>query len=348
MAHPEPRPTATATAPDGPPILEVEGLTVSVALPDGRRATVVDDVSLAIAPGGTLGLVGESGSGKTMTSLAVMGLLPPAARVEAGRIRLEGEDLLGLGRRALQRLRGRRMAMVLQDPMTALDPSFTVRSQLSEPLRQHRGLAGRELEAGLVAALEQVHLSAARERLAQYPHQLSGGMRQRVTSAIALAGGPRLLIADEPTTALDVTTQARYLLLLRELQEQSGFALLLVAHDLLVVRHVCAKVMVMYASQVVEEGPTAEVFDAPRHPYTRALLGAIPTLGETVHLESIEGQAPDVGEQLAGCRFAPRCRYARDRSRDAVPPLTPRGPDRRARCFGTEPDGWIDEAWRER
>jgi oligopeptide/dipeptide ABC transporter ATP-binding protein len=342
-------PGVPAPAPAAVPALEVRNLTVSVRLRRGGRATVVDDVSFAVPAGGTLGLVGESGSGKTMTSLAIMGLLPPAARVESGRILLEGEDLLAKSRRELRRIRGRRIAMVMQDPMTALDPCFTIRSQLAEPLVQHRGVRGDDLDAALVTALEQVHLSGARERLRQYPHQLSGGMRQRVTSAIALAGRPRVLIADEPTTALDVTTQARYLQLLRELQETTGVALLLVAHDLLVVRQVCERVAVMYSGQVVEDGPGAEVFSAPRHPYTRALLRAIPTLGDgAIRLESIEGQAPDITDELPGCRFAPRCPSARDVCREGHPALTIRsqgaGHPHLARCFGTEPDGWIEGA----
>jgi oligopeptide/dipeptide ABC transporter ATP-binding protein len=324
------------------PILEIRDLSVSVGLPDGRRATVVDNISFQIPAGGTLGLVGESGSGKTMTSLAIMGLLPPTVQVDAGQILLEGEDLLLKNARAMQQIRGKRIAMVLQDPLTALDPSFTIRSQLADPLRQHRGLRGRELEAALITSLEQVHLSASRERLDQYPHQLSGGMRQRVTSAIALAGQPRLLIADEPTTALDVTTQARYLELLRELQQSTGFALLLVAHDLLVVRHVCEQVVVMYSSQAVEEGPVRDVFPSPSHPYTHALLGAIPEVGETVRLESIDGQAPDIAEVIPGCRFASRCRFAREVCHTSPPRLHPRGPGRRARCWGTEPEGWIE------
>jgi oligopeptide/dipeptide ABC transporter ATP-binding protein len=337
-----PIPTPTTT-----PALEVRNLTVSVRLRRGGRATVVDDVSFSVPAGGTLGLVGESGSGKTMTSLAIMGLLPPAARVESGQILLEGEDLLAKSQRELRRIRGKRIAMVMQDPMTALDPCFTIRSQLAEPLVQHRGLRGVDLDTALVTSLEQVHLSGAKERLRQYPHQLSGGMRQRVTSAIALAGQPRVLIADEPTTALDVTTQARYLHLLRELQETTGVALLLVAHDLLVVRHVCERVVVMYSSQVVEDGPGEQVFSAPEHPYTRALLRAIPTLhDDTIRLESIEGQAPDITETLTGCRFAPRCPSAHDVCReDGRLALTGR-PDgtHRARCLGTEPDGWIEVA----
>jgi oligopeptide/dipeptide ABC transporter ATP-binding protein len=326
------------------PVLDVSNLTVSVKMPGGGRAIVVDDVSFSVAAGGRIALVGESGSGKTMTSLAIMGLLPPTARVEAGSIRFQGENLLTKKPKELQRIRGRRIAMVLQDPMTALDPSFTIGSQLSDPLEQHRHLSGRALDEAIVTSLEQVHLSGAKERVNQYPHQLSGGMRQRVTSAIALAGQPELLIADEPTTALDSTTQARYLLLLRELQEATGFALILVAHDLMVVRHTCDRVLVMYSSQIVEDGAVANVFSEPQHPYTKALLDAIPTIGDEVTLEAIEGQAPDVSEDLAGCRFAARCRFARDVCRTVEPQLSERGEDRAARCFGTEPGGWID-AW---
>jgi peptide/nickel transport system ATP-binding protein len=233
------------------------------------------------------------------------------------------------------------MAMVMQDPLTALDPCFTIRSQLAEPLRQHRGLSGEALDKAVVAALERVHLPATGERLNQYPHQLSGGMRQRVTSAIALAGEPVLLIADEPTSALDATTQVRYLELLGELQKSTGFALLLIAHDLFVVRHTCARVIVMYASQVVEEGTVEEVFSSPQHPYTRALIAAIPEVGETVKLEAIEGQPPDVSETIAGCRFAARCKFVGDACRKERPKLSARPGGGKARCFGTEPGGWI-------
>ena len=323
------------------PILEVRELTVSVGLSDGRRATVVDNVSFAIDAGGTLGLVGESGSGKTMTSLAIMGLLPAGARIDAGEVLLEGENLLAKSGREMQRIRGSRMAMVPQDPLTALNPSFTIGSQLAESLRLHRKLHGHELEIALVEALEQVHLSAAKERLDQYPHQLSGGMRQRVVSAIALAGRPRLLLADEPTTALDMTTQARYLVLLKELQRTTGIALLLVAHDLSLIRDVCTNVVVMYSSQAVEVGPVTQVLSAPQHPYTRALLGAIPRMGENMRLEVIDGQAPDVAETMVGCHFAPRCHFAREVCVGTAPTLSARGPDVVARCLATEPDGWV-------
>ena len=320
-------------------MLDIRGLTISVRLRGGRRATVVDNVSFAIPPGGTVGLVGESGSGKTMTSLAIMGLLPPGARIDSGEIWLAGENLVGKSQAELQRIRGRRMAMVMQDAMTALDPSYTIRSQLAPSLHQHRKLSGGALQAAVANSLEQVHLPPTVAK--QYPHQLSGGMRQRATSAIALAGEPRLLIADEPTPALDVTTQARYLKLLRELQAETGFALLLVTHELLVVRHVCQRVVMMYASQVVEEGPVADVFERPQHPYTRALIGAIPVLGETVELTSIEGQAPDSSEILPGCRFEPRCVFRQSVCAEERPDLTLRDGSRRARCFGTEPGGWI-------
>lgn len=325
------------------PTLEVRDLTISVRLPEGGRATVVDRVSLSLGVGASVGLVGESGSGKTMTSLAIMGLLPPAARVDGGEILLDGENLLGKSPREMQRLRGRQLAMVMQDSLTALDPSFTVLSQLTEPLRQHRGLRGAGLNAAVVEAMEQVQLSARTDRLHQYPHQLSGGMRQRVTSAIALAGRPRLLIADEPTTALDVTTQARYLDLLHQLQEQTGFALILVAHDLFVVRHVCDRVVVMYAGQAVEEGDVADVFGQPQMPYTKALLDAVPAIGSSMELDAIDGQAPDVGHWPAACRFQPRCRFARATCRDVMPSLEPRGAGRSARCWGTEPGGWLEK-----
>jgi oligopeptide/dipeptide ABC transporter ATP-binding protein len=324
------------------PILDVRHLSVSVPLRNGGRADVVRDVSFRIDAGGTLGLVGESGSGKTMTSLAIMGLLPPAARVESGEILFSGEDILKKSAAAMRRIRGRQMAMVLQDPMTALDPSFTIRSQLSEPLCEHRSLKGNDLDQALVTSLEQVHLSAAGERLRQYPHQLSGGMRQRVVSAVALAGGPRLLIADEPTTALDATTQRHFLRLLRDLQQDTGFAFLLITHDLHVVRHLCEEVAVMYSSQIVEEGRVEDVFKAPQHPYTEALLQSAPPLGGRITLESIDGQAPDIGEAIAGCRFAPRCKYSRPVCFASQPVATKRTASSVARCFGTEPDGWLE------
>jgi oligopeptide/dipeptide ABC transporter ATP-binding protein len=278
-----------------------------------------------------------------MTSLAIMGLLPAIARVEAGSIQLHGDELLTKSQRELRKLRGRELGIIMQDPMTALDPCFTIRSQLSEPLRQHRQLRGQALQSELILSLQQVQLSAARERLEQYPHQLSGGMRQRVTSAISLAGQPSILIADEPSTALDVTTQARYLQLLRDLQQARGFGLLLIAHDLLIVKHVCQRVVVMYSSEIVETGTTDQVFDAPKHPYTRALLGAIPTLDDDVQLQAIEGQAPEISEDVTGCRFSARCNHRREICSASPPSLTERGPANLTRCWGTEADGWLSD-----
>lgn len=324
------------------PLLEIKGLRVSIATPSGERALVVRDVNLELGTGEAVGLVGESGSGKTMSSLAVMGLLPPTARVESGEILFKGEDLLKLPERRLRKLRGDQIAMVMQDPLTALDPSFTIKSQLVEALQRHRGLSGRSLDEAVVDSLHRVHLPVTDDRLNQFPHQLSGGMRQRVVSAIALAGEPDLLMADEPTAALDVTTQARYLELLDELRATTGFGLLLVAHDLLIVRHVCDRVIVMYAGEVVEEGSTDAVFSAPEHPYTRGLLGAIPGIGDPGPLISIEGTAPDPSEDIPGCRFASRCDYAKEVCFAAPGPvLTDRGPGHIARCWGTEPGGWI-------
>jgi peptide/nickel transport system ATP-binding protein len=324
------------------PVLEVRNLRVSVPVGANRRATVVDGVSLSIDAGRTVGLVGESGSGKSMTSLAIMGLLPAVAEVDSGDVRLEGESLLEKSAKEMSDVRGKRMAMVMQDPMTSMDPSFTLRSQLAEPLRKHRHLRGKQLDDAIVTSLEQVYLSADIKRQKQFPHQLSGGMRQRACSAIALAAQPRLLIADEPTTALDVTTQARYLRVLRELQQTVDFALLLISHDLFIVRHMCERVLIMYSSQIVEEGPAAEVFADPQHPYTRALLDAIPKPGENSALESIGGQAPDVAEEIGGCRFAARCKFARDVCRCSAPKLTGRGGSRAARCWGTEDGGWVE------
>jgi peptide/nickel transport system ATP-binding protein len=271
-----------------------------------------------------------------MMSLAIMGLLPPAARVESGQILLEGDDLLRKSEREMQRIRGRRIAMVLQDPMTALDPSFTIRSQLAEPLQQHRKLGGRSLDAALVASLEQVHLSATKERLNQYPHQLSGGMRQRVTSAIALAGSPRLLIADEPTTALDVMVQAQVLRLLKDLQRELGLAMLFITHDLSVLVEVCDLLAIMYAGRIVEEGPSQQVFEQPAHPYTAALAAAFPAIGDQRFRRKpsgLGGDPPQPDAVPSGCSFHPRCPVAFESCPDTVPELYPAGDRRRAACL---------------
>jgi len=293
-------------------------------------------------PGRTVGIVGESGSGKTMASLAVMGLLPRNARITSGEVLLNGQNLVGMSQGEMRERRGSEIGLVPQDPYSSLDPSFSIGNQLTEAFKLHTRLRGKALAQALIASLERVRIPFAADRLRQYPHQLSGGMLQRVVSAIALAGGPKVLIADEPTTALDVTTQAQYLLLLGELQKTTGFALVLISHDLLVVRNMCERVVVMYAGQVVEEGNLSDVFDRPLHPYSRALVGAIPMIASAGRLEAIEGKMPDPGDLLPGCHFAPRCKYARSICFSSSPKLTPRGrSDRSARCWGTEPDGWI-------
>ncbi|MGH7862155.1 MAG: ABC transporter ATP-binding protein [Candidatus Dormibacteraceae bacterium] len=322
--------------------LSVANLTIRIRRHHASPITVVDDVTWSVAAGGRLGIVGESGSGKTMTTLAVLGLLPRAAEMTAGTIRLDGRELNGMSQRQIRGLRGKKIAMVPQDPFSSLDPSFSVGDQLAEPLRLHRGLRAGELEETSVEALARVRISEPRARLRQYSHQLSGGIRQRVVSAIALAGEPSVLIADEPTTALDVTTQAQYLQLLRDLQSQTGFALVLISHDLLLVQSMCDQVVVMYAGQVVESGSLGEVFGNPRHPYTRALIGAIPMLRPDHRLESIEGMPPGPDDDVQGCRFAPRCKFARSVCHSTPPALTTTdGSQRAARCWGTEPQGWI-------
>jgi oligopeptide/dipeptide ABC transporter ATP-binding protein len=303
---------------------------------------VVDDVSFGVPSGGTLGIVGESGSGKSMTSLAIMGVLPRSAKVDSGAVIVDGRDTVTASPAVLRELRGSTIGMVLQDSMTALDPCFTIGHQIGQPLRNHRGLRGEKLTEATIASMEQVELPSDRHRLKQYPHQFSGGMRQRVVSAIALAGRPGILIADEPTTAMDVITQARYLRLLRQLRDSSDFALVLVTHDLLIVRHMCEQIVVMYAGQIVETGTAEQMFQTQLHPYTRALLGAIPLLGQgKARLQTIPGNAPEAGAASSGCRFASRCPFAREKCTVRAPELTPREGARSARCWGTEPGGWI-------
>jgi oligopeptide/dipeptide ABC transporter ATP-binding protein len=324
------------------PALQVRGLTVTISLRRGRTATLLDEVSWSVMPGRTVGIVGESGSGKTMASLAVMGLLPRNAAITGGEVLLNGQNLVGMSQGEMRQHRGSEIGLVPQDPFSSLDPSFSIGNQLTEAFKLHTRLRGKALAQALIASLERVRIPSATDRLRQYPHQLSGGMLQRVVSAIALAGKPKVLIADEPTTALDVTTQAQYLLLLGELQRTTGFALVLISHDLLLVRNMCERVVVMYAGQVVEEGSLSEVFDRPLHPYSRALIGAIPMIASAGRLEAIEGKTPDPGDLLPRCHFAPRCKYARTICFSSPPKLSQRGETgRSARCWGTEPDGWI-------
>ena len=292
--------------------LEVENLTVSIPVPSGTLRPV-QDVSLHVDKGETLCIVGESGCGKSLTSLAIMDLLPKKAVRTAERIRLAGEDLRGAGERAMADVRGNRMSMIFQEPMTSLNPAYTVGNQLAEALKRHRKVSDREARGRAVHLLEKVGITAAAGRLGQYPHQLSGGLRQRVMIAMALMCGPDLIIADEPTTALDVTIQAQILHLLAELQDEFDMGLVLITHDLGVVARIADRVSVMYAGQIVESGSAEQVFRSPAHPYTRGLLSCIPIPGRTARggrLGAIAGIVPSLVGEMPGCHFAGRCPLA--------------------------------------
>jgi oligopeptide transport system ATP-binding protein len=305
-------------------LLEVERLSVRFARGDGPPVHAVDDLSFVLDAGRTLGIVGESGSGKSQTVLALIGLSAANARV-SGTARFEGRNLLSLDERALNRLRGNGIGMVFQDPMTSLNPFLTVEQQLVEPLMLHRGMSRREARRRAIEALERVHLSDAARRIAMYPHEFSGGMRQRVMIAMALVTEPRLLIADEPTTALDVTVQAQIVNLLRELTLERGTAMILITHDMGVAAGLCDEVMVMYAGCTVEHANAAQLFAAPTHPYTIGLMNALPRLDDDGGrpLAAIAGQPPLPGEANAGCAFAERCPHVADRCVTMRPPLEP-------------------------
>jgi len=299
----------------------------------------VDGVSLDLREGETLGLVGESGCGKTMTALSILRLLPqPAGRIVQGEILLEGEDLVAKSEREMRRVRGRRVAMILQDPQTSLNPVFSIGNQLVEALRLHHRDDGRALWRRAEAALRQVRVAAPGQRLRDFPHQMSGGMKQRVVGAVAVAGAPKLLIADEPTTALDVTIQLQYLTLLKEIQARTRLAMLFITHDFGIVARMCDRVAVMYAGRIVETAPMRDLFTAPRHPYTEALMAAVPKMETAVdRLASIDGQPPSLQRLPPGCRFAPRCRYADERCHRDYPPVFDVGPGHEAACWRLTP-----------
>jgi oligopeptide/dipeptide ABC transporter ATP-binding protein len=282
----------------------------------------VDGVSFTLHAGETLALVGESGSGKSVTCLSLVRLIPePAGRIVGGTVLLEGQDLLKKSPAEMRRVRGKQIAMVLQDPMTSLNPALTIGTQVAEVVRLHQRLRGRSLHERVLEALRRLRISAADTRLRQYPHQFSGGMRQRVSSAIALSCAPRLLIADEPTTSLDVTIQAQYLDLLKEVQASAGVAVILVTHDFGIVAANADRVAVMYAGKIVETGTTLQIFNTPAHPYTRALLRCLPELGPKHQpLVEIGGQPPDLAQLPPGCPFAPRCPDRQPVCDQAVPP----------------------------
>ena len=322
---------------NAPPLLEVANLRVTLNTPRGA-AEALRGVSFGLARGATLGLIGESGCGKSMTALAVMGLLPEGARV-TGSIRLSGQELVGASDAALCALRGNRIGMVFQEPMTALNPLHTVGHQIAEPLRLHRGMARTAARAEALRLLERVRLPQAAQRLDAYPHQLSGGQRQRVTIAMALACGPDLLIADEPTTALDVTIQREILDLLHELVADRCMALLMISHDLAVMARMVATLLVMYGGTVVESGPTAQVCTQRAHPYTRGLYAARPRLGtprvdgRKPRLATIPGRVPELADLPPGCPFAERCAWVIDACRAAPPAPVEVAAGHAARCI---------------
>ncbi len=314
-------------------LLEVTDLRVTLRTSRGP-ADVLRGVSFAMQRGDTLGLIGESGCGKSITALALMGLLPEGAQV-SGSIRLGGRELTALDESQWCELRGSRMGMVFQEPMTALNPLHTVGHQIAESLRLHRGMDAAQARAQALRLLERVRLPQAAQRLNAYPHQLSGGQRQRVVIAIALACGPDLLIADEPTTALDVTVQREVLELIAELVAQDGMGLLLISHDLGVMAQTVRQLLVMYAGTVVESGPTAAVFQRLAHPYTRGLFAARPRLGlpRGTRLATIPGRVPELHDMPRGCPFAPRCTLAEPACEAWLPPSVPVGPGHHARCL---------------
>jgi oligopeptide/dipeptide ABC transporter ATP-binding protein len=326
-----PQPIPPVDAPE--PILRVEGLRMHLRTQQGI-VKAVDDVSFDLYPGETLGLVGESGSGKSMTCLSILRLLPErVGRIVGGSVRFRGVDLVRLGEDEMRHYRGRRIAIILQDPMTSLNPVLKIGDQVAEPMRLHQGLRGQALWHEIVSVLRQMRIAAAETVSRGYPHQLSGGMRQRVGGAIAMAAQPDVLIADEPTTALDATIQAQYLALLKDVQQQAGLAIIFVTHDFGIVATMCDRVAVMYAGKLVELAGVRDLFDRPYHPYTEALLRSVPRLEEDIdRLYTIEGQPPTLHNLPPGCSFAPRCPRAAERCFKEEPPLW-RGSERSARCW---------------
>ena len=310
-------------------ILDVSGLSTGIGT---RGPEILSDVSLQLRAGEVLGVVGESGSGKSMLALSIMGLLPHPVLARAGRILLQGQDLLALPAQRLRALRGKDMAMIFQEPMTSLNPVMRVGQQIGEVLRWHLALQGAAAREEGIALLRRVEMPDPQRQIDAYPHELSGGMRQRVMIAMALAGRPRLLIADEPTTALDVTIQAQILDLVRKLQRENGMSVLLITHDLGVIAEMCDRVAVMYAGRVVEAGTVLDIFDRPAHPYTRGLLASRPRISAGDRwLSTIEGTVPAPGQMPQGCSFAPRCKLARAQCAQ-LPPLREVGPAHQAAC----------------
>ncbi len=330
---------------DAPPLLSVEHLTTGFEA-DGRFVPAVIDVSFAVRAGETLGLVGESGSGKSLTAFSIMRLVEPPGRIEAGRLLYKGRDLRGLSEREMQDVRGGEIALIFQEPMTALNPVFTIGSQIEETLRVHGRATRRTARARALELLDAVRIPDPARRIREYPHQLSGGLRQRALIAMSLACDPALVIADEPTTALDVTIQAQILDLLRDLARETSTAVLFITHDLGVVAGMAERVNVMYAGQIVEKATTVDLFHRPQMPYTWGLLGSVPRLDlKGGKLRPIAGRPPELSAMPPGCRFEPRCVHARDTCREEAPVLvlTHERPDRgqQRRCWGMQAGGWL-------
>jgi len=333
LAHSRP----VGARPAAEPILEIDDLRTYFYTRDGV-VRAVDGVSITLDRGETLCVVGESGCGKSVTAMSILRLLPmPPAKIETGAIRFEGRDLLGLSEAEMRSVRGNDISMVFQEPMTSLNPVLTVGQQISEAIILHQGLSHRAAEQRTVEMLDLVRISDPRQRLGEYPHQLSGGMRQRVMIAMALSCNPKVLIADEPTTALDVTIQAQILNLMRELKKDFGSAIILITHDLGVVAEMAERVVVMYAGRKVEEAPVIELFARPLHPYTLGLMGSIPRLDEAVagrrRLKEIAGTVPSLDRLIVGCAFAPRCDFAVERCTVEAPTLEERRPGHSVACW---------------
>jgi peptide/nickel transport system ATP-binding protein/oligopeptide transport system ATP-binding protein len=316
------------------PLLRVSDLQTYYFTFGGTRVVkAVDGVSFTLNEGETIGLVGESGCGKTTSCLSVVGLLPPAARVVGGSIEFAGEELTTKKPREMRRIRGRRIAMILQDPMASLNPLFSIYTQVAEPAYYHLGTRGRSLRRRVQELLRAVRIPSPAVRMREYPHQMSGGMRQRVVGAIAMAGGPKLIIADEPTTNLDVTIQAQYLDVLKEIQQASGVALIFVTHNLGIVAKMCDKMAVMYAGKIVEQGAVRDLFRDAKHPYTRALLGSMPKLGTKEPLCAIPGQPPNLAQLPSGCAFHPRCAHVMAQCQAQLPGDRRVAADWTAKCW---------------